>query len=141
HAVGVVRRYAATRRGGAPAFLLNYYARGFAGIKPKEGPDPKFIENVLTKPWDKLPLEVLPVLEGKPQGKVIWQGKPVADAEVTLLVPGKDKPVELKTDKDGLFALEEPTVSGLYGVRARHVEKKEGELDGKKYKEVRHYAT
>src|SRR5262249_9389231 len=30
---------------------------------------------------------------------------------------------------------------GSYGLRVRHVEAREGELDGKKYKEVRHYAT
>ena len=56
-------------------------------------------------------------------------------------MPGKDKPVELKTDKEGLFAMERPVKSGIYGIRARYVEKKDGELDGKKYKEVRHYAT
>ena len=141
HAVGVVLRYGVTQRGDDPAFLLNYYAKGFTGLKAKEKPDDKFIENVLTKPWEKLPLEIVPVLGGKPQGKVVWQGKPAADVEVTLYVPGKDKPVETKTDKDGLFTPEEPTASGVYGVRARYVEKKEGELDGKKYKEVRHYAT
>src|SRR5581483_7013956 len=103
----------------------------------------KFVKNALAKPWDKLPLEILPVLKSVDQQRcvVLWQGKPLADAEVTLYVPGTDKPVEKKTDDKGQFTLDKPTKSGVYGLRARHVEKKEGELDGKKYKEVRHYAT
>ena len=141
HAVGVVLHYGVTQRGDEPPFLLNYYAKGYTGIQAKEKPAKEFVDNVLLKTWDKLPLDIVPIKGPKGQAKVVWQGKPVADVEIALYVPGKDKPVEEKTDKDGLFDLEEPMGSGLYGIRARYVEKKEGELDGKKYKEVRHYAT
>ena len=51
------------------------------------------------------------------------------------------KHTQRKTDKDGMAAIEAPKAGGLYGVRVRHIEPKEGEHDGKKYKEVRHYAT
>ena len=47
---------------------------------------------------------------------------------------------ERKTDAAGEFELE-PKAGGLFGVRAKYVEAKAGEHDGKKYKEVRHYAT
>src|SRR5262249_38768772 len=56
-------------------------------------------------------------------------------------VPGIDKHVERKTDTDGLFELVEAKAAGIYGIRAALIEPKEGERDGKKYKEVRHYAT
>jgi uncharacterized GH25 family protein len=143
HVIGVVLQYGVTQRDDDPAFLLHYYAKGFSGISAKTPPSEKFVKNALVKPWDKLPLEILPVLDGpkKQNCMVVWQGKPLADAEVTLYVPGKDKPVVTKTDEKGLVALELPEKSGVYGIRARHVEKKEGELDGKKYKEIRHYAT
>jgi hypothetical protein len=129
-----------TQRGDEPAFLLNYYAKGFTGVN-RDKPDEKFVQNILGKPWDKLPLEIVPQMDNGAAAKVFWQGKPAADVEVTLYVPGQDKPSELKTDKDGLFKPEQPKASGVYGIRARYVEKKAGEYDGKKYKEVRHYAT
>jgi Protein of unknown function (DUF3386) len=141
HEIGVVLHYGVSQRGDNPPVLLNYYAKGFTGIKADERPNAKFIENVMVKSWDKLSFDILPIPGPKGQARVVWQDKPVADAEVMLYVPGKDKPIEMKSDKDGLFDLEEPTVSGLYGIRARHIEKKEGELDGKKYQEVRNYVT
>jgi uncharacterized GH25 family protein len=140
HEIGVVLPYGVTQRGDEPAFLLNYYAKGFTGVN-RDKPDEKFVQNILGKPWDKLPLEIVPQMDNGAAAKVFWQGKPAADVEVTLYVPGQDKPSELKTDKDGLFKPEQPKASGVYGIRARYVEKKAGEYDGKKYKEVRHYAT
>ena len=60
--------------------------------------------------------------------RVLWQGKPLADAEVVLLVPNQEKPVEGKSDADGKFILPREAAGkpGLYGLRARHVEKKDG---------------
>ena len=141
HVVGVVLHYGVSQHGDNPPVLLNYYAKGYTGFQPGEKFDPKFVENAVTKPWDKLPLEILPIVRSEGKCKVVWQGKPLADAEVMLYVPGQEKPVETKTDKDGLFKLEKPEKSGLFGIRARHIEKTAGELDGKKYEEVRHYAT
>jgi uncharacterized GH25 family protein len=62
----------------------------------------------------------------------------VADSEGSVLLPDGKKE-KLKTDKDGYTAAFEG--SGRYAVWLRHVETKAGEHDGKKYEEVRHYAT
>lgn len=87
-------------------------------------------------------MEVIPVKDGeKVRFKVLASGKPLADAEVTIGLPGKseDKAPVVKTDKDGL------TVSfaekGQYCVAARRLEDKSGEIGGKKYSAVRHTAT
>src|SRR5262249_4528300 len=72
--------------------------------------------------------------------EVVWDGKPLPEAQVVVLVPGKEKPAELKADKDGAFTVP-ASQGGLYGIRARHIQDRAGEEDGKKYKEVRHYAT
>src|SRR5579872_3647027 len=108
HVIGVVLQYGVTQHGDDPAFLLHYYAKGYSGISAKTHPSEKFVKNALAKPWDKLPLEILPVLESVDQQRcvVLWQGKPLADAEVTLYVPGTDKPVEKKTDDKGQFTLD-----------------------------------
>jgi uncharacterized GH25 family protein len=140
YAIGVVLQYGVTQRGDDPAFLLNYYAKGYTGLN-RGKPDQDFIINIVDKPWEKLPLEIIPPVGSKRQAQIFWQGKPTGDVEVTLYLPGQEKSVELKTDKDGSFRLEDPKVGGLYGIRARYVEKREGEFDGKKYKEIRHYAT
>jgi uncharacterized GH25 family protein len=134
--VAGVCRYGVTQRGSTEPFLLNYYPKAFAGQGQQRGPV------AFLQPWPKLPLEIVPVLDAAgPAVRVFWQGEPLAGAEVALLVPGVDKPVEGKTDAGGTFMLKEQQKAGLYGVRARHTEKKAGELDGKKYTEVRHYAT
>ena len=80
-------------------------------------------------------------LEKKAACTIFWQGKPAADVEVALIVPGMEKTIERKTDAKGQVEFPEPKAAGGYGIRARFVEAKEGELDGKKYKEIRHYAT
>ena len=135
--VAGVCRYGVTQRGSTGPFLLNYYPKAFAGLgRWQRGPE------AFLQPWGKLPLEIVPVLDAEGSAvRVFWQGEPLAGAEVALLVPGEDKPVEGKTDAGGTFLLTAPKKAGLYGVRARHTEKKAGELDGKKYTEVRHYAT
>jgi hypothetical protein len=95
---------------------------------------------VFFRAWDRLPLEVV-AAEGNAV-RVLWHGKPLAGAEVAVLGPGKEKAVEGKTDEDGRFRLgDAPPGPGVYGVRARHVEDKSGEHEGKKYTSVRHYAT
>lgn len=131
--VGAVCRYGVIQRGQSEPFLLHYNARTHIGGVPGK-------ETVIQQGLDRLDLDIVPLLK-KPAVQVRWKGKPLADAEVVLLVPGVEKPVEAKTDAEGTIAIDPPKASGLYGIRARHIEKKEGELDGKKYKEARHYAT
>lgn len=79
--------------------------------------------------------------------KVLFQGKPLGGAEI-VLTHGEDGEELEKgmTDKDGIFDVAAamkaakvlPTLAAL---RAKHVEKTPGELDGKKYNEIRHYCT
>jgi uncharacterized GH25 family protein len=136
--VGAVCHYGVVQRGRGEPFLLNYYAKTFVGMEDWVHPSALF-----GKAWDKLPLEIVPVLpkRGDPRLRVLWHGKPQADAEVVLLAPGVEDNVEVRTDKDGLFPLTAPKKGGFYGLRVLHKEAQEGEWKGKKYKEVRHYAT
>jgi len=86
-------------------------------------------------------VQLVPVHEdGKLRLMVTAKGKPVADAEVTVLLPGdKKKTKKVTTDKKGLTEAFED--AGRYGAWVRHNEAKSGEHDGKKYDEVHHYAT
>jgi hypothetical protein len=137
HAVLAICRYGVITRGGEP-FLLNYYAKTFTGLDAKGARPGDFTH----KTWDSFPLEVVPMrTKGGPAVRVLWHGKPLAGAEIVLLVPGKDEGVERTSDKEGLVKLEGGDKPGMYGVRARHVEKKEGKHEGKAYRSVRHYAT
>ncbi len=77
-------------------------------------------------------------LGGRVAFKLLAAGKPVADAEVTVTTPDGKK-VKVKTAADGRtpgFA-----GSGRFVVFGKHVEPTAGEKDGKKYDEVRRYAT
>jgi hypothetical protein len=109
-------------------------------------------EGISDLPWllkgsKELPLEMVKADESKV--RVLFQGKPLPAAEVALFTDAEDsKAVEGKTDAEGEYNIEAAFKSldkkmppSLVAVRIRHVEKKEGELDGKKYTEVRHYAT
>ncbi len=136
--IAAVCRYGVVQHIESEPFLLNYYAKTFVGIEDWAHPPALF-----GKAWDKLPLELVPVLpkQGEPQLRVLWQGKPLADAKVVLQVPGESESVEVKSDRDGVFSLPEPKRGGLYGLRVGHIEDRKGEFEGKKYKEVRHYST
>ena len=69
---------------------------------------------------------------------VASKGKPVAGIEVGVMLPGGKKE-KAKTDDKGLTAAFD--APGRYGAWVRHVEEAGGELDGKKYEQVRSYAT
>jgi hypothetical protein len=128
--------YGVTTRGKEP-FLLSYYCKTLAGTTPGKSPP----AGVLGQRFAWLKLELVPVPGKEPAVRILWEGKPLAEGQVVLYVPGKDKPVETKADKDGLVRLERATKAGLYGVRAFHEEKKKGTLDGKAYSSVRSYST
>lgn len=84
-------------------------------------------------------LEVVPVTEGgKTRFRLLAKGKPVADAEGSVLLPDGTKE-KVKTDADGYTAAFEKT--GRFAAYLKLTEAKAGEHDGKKYEEVRHYAT
>jgi uncharacterized GH25 family protein len=88
---------------------------------------------------EKAALEVVPVTtDGKTKFRLLAGGKPVADAEGSVLLPDGKKET-LKTDADGHTAAF--AGAGQFAVWLRHTEAKAGEIDGKKYDEVKHYAT
>ncbi|MBY0524784.1 MAG: DUF3386 family protein [Gemmataceae bacterium] len=130
--LGGVCAYGVIQRGQTEPFLLNYYATALVGAPTAGRAGHKFYA-----PWDTMPLQIVPSHGGY---TVLWQGKPLADAEVTAILPGKEKPAVAKTNDKGQITLT-PEGNGLCGLRVRHTEKKEGKLDDKEYKEVRHYAT
>ena len=123
--------YGVVAKGKEP-FLLTYYARALVGAKLGAA-----------APIAAMKLDVVPVMKSKggPTARVLWQGKPLAGAEVVLHVPGKDEAVTTKSDAEGIVKLTPPEKAGLYGIRARHVEEAKGTLDGKSYSSARSYAT
>lgn len=120
--------YGVLQKGDAPAFLLRYHPKTILGGLPADG----------GKLGDAA-LEIVPVAEaGKVRFQVLAQGKPVPEAGMTVLAPG-EKPQQVKTDTDGFSPpFEQP---GRFGVWARHAQPAAGERGGKKYAEVRDYAT
>ncbi|MCL6504630.1 MAG: DUF4198 domain-containing protein [Pirellulales bacterium] len=123
---GGVCQYGVIQRGQGRPFLLMYY--------------PKFVRGPLraAEAWEELPLEILPQGDGRFQ--VLFSGKPVPEAEVVAVTPAGEQAEPMQTGADGTFRLK-LSMPGLYGLRARHVEAKSGEIDGRAYEEVRHYAT
>jgi len=119
--------FGVSQKGADKPFLLVYYPKALLGSVP---------EKVATT---GAKLEVVPAGgPGQARFRVLSDGKPAADVEVTVLQPGSAKKA-VKTDKEGLTPAFD--ASGRYGVFARLTEAKAGEHAGKKYEEVRHYAT
>jgi len=80
---------------------------------------------------------VVPKLKGKQvQLTVTFEGEPVEGAEITFNESGKPQ----KTDAEGKVSFE-LSAKPLKCLRAKFVQPKGGELDGKKFAETRHYAT
>jgi uncharacterized GH25 family protein len=123
-----VADYGVLQKGDEKPFKLAYYPKaaiGAAAAKPV---------------GEAVALEV--VAEGGTGGKVRFRvlaaGKPVAESETTVMLPGGTKKA-LKTDKDGYTTPFDG--AGRYGVYAKRVEVKSGEHAGKKFDEIRSYAT
>lgn len=84
-------------------------------------------------------LEIVPATEaGNTRFQLLAKGKPVAGAEGTVVLPDGTKE-KVTTDKEGFTIGFEKT--GRYAAYLKLTEAKTGEHDGKKYEEVRHYAT
>jgi uncharacterized GH25 family protein len=133
--VGGVCTYGVMSRGQGEPFLLMYYPKTLVKRGAARKVDWVFAHT------EQLPLEIVPLKADKAVFQVLWLGKPVADAEVTLHVPGITEPVAKKADAAGVFGLTEPKAGGVYGIRCKMVQNREGEHDGKKYKQIQHYAT
>lgn len=117
------------QRGDSPTFLLVYHPKTILG-------------NAFNKKaalGDKAPAELIPVGKaGELRFQLVAGGKPVADSELTVILPdGEQK--KAKTNADG--QTEAFKAMGRYGVWARHFENASGERDGKKYEQIRHYPT
>lgn len=121
--------YGVIQRGEAKPFLLKYHPKAvFAGTDTRAA--------TLGEAAD---LEIVPVTEsGKTRFRLLAKGKPVADAEGGVLLPDGKKE-KVNTDADGYTPAF--TQTGRYAAYLRLTEAKAGEHDGKKYEEVRHYAT
>jgi len=121
--------YGVLQKGDAKPFQLKYHSKTIIGECTKAN----------TKVGEALPVEIIPTLDG---GKVRFQflakGKPVADVEMNMLLPA-DKKEKVKTDKEGFTQWFD--AKGRYGAWSRHSETVSGETGGKKFEEIRHYAT
>jgi hypothetical protein len=121
--------YGVLARGDAKPFLLAYHPKAVLGGAGDKA----------ATLGESAAAELIPVAApGSIRFKLLAAGKPVADAEVNVLKPDGSK-TKVKTDKDGLT----PAVDGVgrYGAWAKVSAATAGELGGKKYEEVRHYAT
>jgi uncharacterized GH25 family protein len=121
--------YGVLQKGDTKPFKLAYFPKAIIGD----------VNDRIAILGEKTPLEVVATVSfGKIKFQVLAGGKPVADSEVTVLVPDSSKKM-VKTDKDG-FSTEFES-KGRYGVVAKYFETKSGDHAGKKYEEIRNYTT
>lgn len=126
HTYGVISR-------GGRSFRLNYYA------KSASSPLPGSWTAIGDK--ERLPLEIVPQADGSTVAfKILWQGTPVPNAEVTIDGPGLNESVKGETNDKGIYRSELPK-AGLYSIRARMIDETAGEHDGTSYSSSRHYST
>jgi uncharacterized GH25 family protein len=119
--------YGVLQRGDDKPFMLRYHPKAILGATDS------------SKIGEKLPVEVVAILaNGKVRFQVLAKGKPLADAEVNVIMAG-DKKEKLMTDKEGLTTAIE--AKGKMGVWTKASTNASGEIDGKKYEEIRDYAT
>lgn len=129
-AIEAVCDYGVLEKGDAP-FWLHYYAKSL---------DAKALKNEKLTSSEKLPLDVVVTpKEGSIQLEVRFQGKPVEGAEVVITDDVYNETTH-ETDAAGQVLLKDPK-DILYSVRARWIEERSGEHNGKKYDSVRHYST
>ncbi len=89
----------------------------------------------------ELALDIVPHVNGKAvQIAVLWKGKPLANADVSIF-DGDSEPIDKKTDKDGRLSFV-PESGKLIGVLATTTKNdKAGTQEGKSYKGVVHYSS
>lgn len=127
--VGLSHRYGVLERGGEK-FLLAYHATSHASP----------IAADWKRAGDRVPLEIVPSPKGSQITlQVLWNGKPVADAQIVAGGVGLTK-VEGKTDAEGKFVVE-PKQAGLLHARAKYVEMETGKQDDQAYDTIRHWTT
>lgn len=133
----------------APAGTRVLVGRADYGVFGKEGAKPKLLKfhpkavlagGAADKPVAADGLEILAVKEaGKVRFRVVSDGKPVAGAKVSVILPERKEHADATTDEGG----HTPGFEGVgrFGVTARVEEPKTGEANGQKYEAVAHTAT
>ena len=122
--------YGVLAKGGAP-FWLNYYAKHLSAGWEKQPTTPR---------GKHLALEIVPTTTAAGlELLVLWQGKPLPNAKVTVDKPD-NRSTDLTTNDQGVAVFREG-VTGLLAVLASHSEATAGEHDGKKYGSIKHYST
>lgn len=113
------------------SFLLRYFPKAMAG-------DPKELNAM--RPHESLALEMLAIVDGEGlRFSALKEGKPVADAEFHI-VPRDLKSFTVKAGPDGSITWKPPS-PGEYSVYIKDVIAKPGTWKGKKYDEIRDFAT
>lgn len=124
-------QYGVLARPNQTPFLLRYYPKAMAG-------SPEELNQ--RKPSNKVPFEIMTAIEGeKIQFMVLREGKPVPKAEFTTVAANLSN-TNLTAGDDGK-AVWKPPIPGQYSVYTRWTTKEEGEAKGKKYEEIREFAT
>lgn len=122
--------YGVLAKGDAP-FWLKYYGK-YA--------DSSTLEDRTLCESEKLTLDVVPSKTDEGiQFQAFFHGKPVQGCELVIYDDTAD-PQKLTTDSRGTVLLKD-LKPVIYSVRAKWVEDKAGEKDGKKYDSIRHYST
>ena len=125
--------YGVFSRGKKP-MLLHYYAKHLSDLDETNWPRLCLAE--------ALALDLVP--HQTPGGltlTALWRGKPTADVEVVVHLPGSDEPQKLVTDATGKVTIL-PATAGRLAARARLVEAdRKGQHQGKPYDGALHYST
>lgn len=112
-------------------FLLRHFPKALAG-PPSE-------LNTM-QAYGKLPLEIVATFENDSvRLTALKDGKPVPKAQF-VTIDARLTNVQLTADEDGR-AMWRPPASGIYSVYTRENRKESGEAGGKKYEEIRDFAT
>jgi hypothetical protein len=116
---------------GEKASLLHYYAKWLAATPTNA--------QALGQAKE-LPLDIVPHMEkGKTHFEVLWQGKPAEGSQV-IVVDASGEQSKHATQKDGRLSIS-TAKPGRYAVRARWIEDKGGDENGKAYQQRSHYTT
>jgi hypothetical protein len=125
--------YGVFSRGSKP-MLLHYYAKHLSDLNETNWPRLCLAE--------ALALDLVP--HQTPNGltlTTLWRGKPTADVEVVVHLPGSNEPQKMVSDAAGKVTIQ-PAPMGRLAARARLVEAdRKGEHQGKPYEGALHYST
>ena len=125
HSYGLMTR-------GDSSFVLNYYGKTYTNNSSDWASFPTAKQN---------DLDIVPTRKDEEfTFKVLLKGKPLPNAELKIYGDDLDKTIETHTDSNGEYQCKMP-LSGVYSIRAKHVENTSGSLDDEKYDSIRHYST